>query len=124
MRGAILGLALLAGCARSEAPPAAADASAAAAVAQPVAASDPFPVGKARDVLMGKCQICHSLEYVSQQRLTPQQWEATLAKMAGWGAPIDDAERALLAGELSSRFGPDTPEVPRRLVPTPQGGRP
>jgi hypothetical protein len=57
-----------------------------------------MPPGPEADLARAKCQICHTTEYITQQRLTPAQWEKTIAKMKKWGAPLtDDEERAMVA---------------------------
>lgn len=63
-----------------------------------------FPPGPELNVFMAKCGICHSTSYISQQRLTPAQWEKTIVKMKGWGAPITDDEVAPLTAYFSTHF--------------------
>ena len=55
------------------------------------------------------CQACHSLAYVEQQRMTEPQWVATLTKMRGWGAQLEEGELGPLARALASRRGPKSP---------------
>jgi hypothetical protein len=84
-----------------------------------VAARGEFPPGDAVPVLQGKCAICHTTQYLTSQRLTPAQWEKTLKKMRGWGAPIDDGEQAKLQAYLAAFFTPTLPAAPVRLVAPP-----
>ncbi len=63
-----------------------------------------------------KCSLCHSQDYIVQQRLTPEQWQKTLAKMQRFGAKIDDAEAAHLASWLSSLYAPDLPDRGEKIV--------
>lgn len=76
-----------------------------------------------RSIVLGQCQICHSSEYVQQQRLTPAQWRATITKMIGWGAPITAAEGEALAQVLAEAYPPDRPDDVRVAVPTPGAPR-
>jgi quinoprotein glucose dehydrogenase len=76
-----------------------------------------------RSIVLGQCQICHSSEYVQQQRLTPAQWRATITKMIGWGAPITVAEGEALAQVLAEAYPPDRPDDVRVAVPTPGAPR-
>lgn len=64
----------------------------------------------ARDLIMGPCQICHSTDYMTQQRLTPAQWSATVKKMVGWGAPLTEEQVTALARALAEAYPPDRPE--------------
>lgn len=66
--------------------------------------------------LVSRCLICHNGEMVASQRLTPDQWSKEVAKMTGWGAPLDAAEQKVLAAYLASHYGPDVPPwVPSRV---------
>jgi len=71
-----------------------------------------FPPDPAVDLVHGRCAICHSTQYLTSQRLTPAQWEKTLKKMRGWGAPLDDAEQARLQAYLAAYFTPSLPPPP------------
>jgi hypothetical protein len=83
-----------------------------------------FPAGPEVDVLLGRCAICHSTQYLTMQRLTPAQWEKTLKKMKGWGAPIDDAEIAALQRYLGAYFTPALPAPALAVVAPPDGAVP
>jgi len=97
--------ALALGAAQTPAPPAQAD----LALAEPLVALS--------------CQTCHDASMLSQQRLTPQQWQATVTKMRGWGALLSDQEAALLAAYLAARYGPDTPPVPTPTIAAAEAAR-
>jgi hypothetical protein len=73
---------------------------------------------------MAKCAICHSTQYLTMQRLKPAQWEKTLKKMKGWGAPIDDAETAQLQRYLGAYFTPDLQPATLAVVGPPAGAVP
>ena len=83
-----------------------------------------LPAGPETEIVRSRCQICHTLEYVTQQRLTEPQWEKTLAKMQKWGSPITDEERKRLAPYLAAVWPKelDAPGYPR--VATPPGAVP
>ena len=83
-----------------------------------------FPPGPEVNLLMGKCAICHSTQYLAMQRLKPAQWEKTLKKMKGWGAPIDDAEAAQLQRYLGAYFTPELPPPSLAVVAPPVGAVP
>lgn len=53
------------------------------------------------------CQICHGLEMVVQQRLTPAQWKAEVEKMVGWGAPVPADENDRLLNYLNATYPPN-----------------
>ena len=78
-----------------------------------------LPPGAAVALLQAKCAICHSTEYLTMQRLTPSQWEKTLKKMRGWGAPIDDVEQQTLQAYLATFFTPALGAPPVRVVTPP-----
>ncbi len=84
-----------------------------------------LPEDPARDVVLGKCVICHSAEYVTQQRLTPAQWKGTVEKMRKFGAPLTDDEVKLVSDYLGRNWTPDLPDPrPAKLVAPPQGSVP
>jgi hypothetical protein len=83
-----------------------------------------FPPGPELNVFAAKCAICHSTQYIAQQRLTAAQWEKTVKKMKGWGAPIDDDEATMLARYFSVHFPVDLGPPPIALVVPPPGALP
>ena len=83
-----------------------------------------FPPGPELNVFAAKCAICHSTQYIAQQRLTAGQWEKTIKKMKGWGAPIDDDEATLLARYFSVHFPVDLGPPQYALVVPPPGAVP
>lgn len=52
------------------------------------------------------CFGCHGLPPISQQNLTRAQWEAEVAKMERWGAPVSDSTRGEIIDWLLNNFGP------------------
>ena len=83
-----------------------------------------LPPGPEVDVVRSKCAICHSTQYLTMQRLTPSQWERTLKKMKGWGAPVDDVEVARLQRYLGAYFTPDLGAPVVAVVAPPAGAAP
>lgn len=83
-----------------------------------------LPAGAELDLLNGRCQICHTLEYVTQQRLSEVQWDKTLTKMQKWGSPLTDDERKQLAPFLAATWKKDLPDRESPRVPTPPGALP
>jgi hypothetical protein len=83
-----------------------------------------FPTGPEVNLLMGKCAIGHTTQYLTTQRLKPVQREKTLKKMKGWGAPIDDAEAAQLQRSLGAYFTPELAPPRLAVVAPPVGAVP
>ena len=78
-----------------------------------------LPSGAEIEILNARCLICHSLEYVTQQRLTGAQWEKTLSKMQKWGSPITDEEKTRLGPWLATVWAADLPDRSSPRVATP-----
>ncbi len=66
------------------------------------------------EIVTNACLSCHSPELLSQQRLSPKQWEASVIKMHKWGALIYESEQPELVTYLSDHFTTGMPvaEVP------------
>ena len=105
--------------------PAAAPVAAPAVVPVPVSdealLTGALPAGPERDLALSRCAICHSEQYLSQQRLTPAQWKKTVDKMRGWGAPLSDDEAAVLAVWLGRHYPPELAERRSLVSPAPAG---
>ena len=80
-----------------------------------------LPAGPERDLAMGRCVICHTEQYLTQQRLTPAQWQKTVDKMRRWGAVLSDVEGAQLALWLGRHYPPDLPERRAQVTAAPTG---
>ncbi len=83
-----------------------------------------LPDEPARAVLQARCLICHTADYVTQQRLTPGQWLKTVEKMRKFGAPLTDDEVKPLADYLGRHWTVDLPERRPAPVPPPAGSVP
>lgn len=66
---------------------------------------------QAQRLLQSRCAVCHSLDLVTQQRLNPSRWKATVAKMRHWGAQLSDEEEQVLTDYLAAQFSPDVQEA-------------
>ncbi|MGH9253649.1 MAG: c-type cytochrome [Vicinamibacterales bacterium] len=54
-------------------------------------------------LLNTRCQTCHNLQLVEQQKLDAAGWRRELDKMIGWGAALTDAEKDALIVHLARR---------------------
>jgi len=111
-------LAAVALAAEPAAPPAAAAHDKAALVAGRI------PDAPERTTLEGRCLICHTLDYVTTQRLTEGQWTAVINKMKRWGSPVADDEVKPLAAWLASHWSTDLPERASPRMAAPPGSTP
>ncbi len=66
---------------------------------------------QAQRLLASRCSVCHSTDLIQQQRLPRDRWEATVDKMAHWGAQLDKEEAALLTDFLATYFHPEAGPV-------------
>ncbi len=78
-----------------------------------------IPDDPERSLFQAKCLICHTGDYVTQQRLTEGQWQKSVEKMKRWGAPLTDDEVKALAAWFGRTWNPDLPErrSPQRAAP-------
>ena len=63
-------------------------------------------------------------DYVTQQRLTPKQWQGTVEKMRRFGSPLTDDEVKLLSAYLARYWTVDLPERRPAPVKPPPGALP
>jgi hypothetical protein len=70
------------------------------------AAANPLPGGPNRELVVGACIICHSLETMAQQRLDRATWEDILTRMITYGAPITPETRPRILEYLVTYLGP------------------
>ena len=83
-----------------------------------------MPEDPARPLVQGKCMLCHSAEYVTQQRLTETQWQKTVDKMRKFGTPASDEEAKLMAAYLARYWTTELPAPRAVRVPAPRGSVP
>jgi len=127
----VLVAAALPSCRSEEPPPAPAPKQAPKSVSAPArlpAAAElvkgPLPSGPQADVAHSQCTVCHTDEYLVQQRLSPAAWQKTIAKMQKFGANVSDEQATKLAAWLSSLYTPDLPVRPAPLVEIPAAALP
>jgi hypothetical protein len=89
-----------------------------------VLAAGKLPDDPARPLLRAKCLVCHSTDYVTQQRLTEKQWQAEVQKMRKFGSPLTDEEATALTGYLARNWTVDLPERRPAPGPPPKGSLP
>ncbi len=77
------------------------------------------------ELVNAQCRICHTTEYLTQQRLSEAAWTKTITKMKKFGANVSDADVAALAKFAGTYWNPELP--PRstwKLVAPPAGALP
>jgi hypothetical protein len=74
------------------------------------------------ELINAQCRICHTTEYLTQQRLGEAAWAKTIAKMKKLGAKVSDAEAAALAKFAASYWNPDLPPRTSWKIVTPPAG--
>jgi mono/diheme cytochrome c family protein len=65
-----------------------------------------LPEGEGKDIVAGKCSICHSLDRITATHATQDGWEKIVKEMMEEGAPLEDAEIATVVKYLVKNFGP------------------
>jgi len=93
----------------SDAPRAASDAAQAASAAPHAAAAEVTALrdGEGRDLTVGRCIICHSVEYIpaNAPAMDRAAWQKTIQKMKDrFGAPITDDEAKQILDYLSANY--------------------
>jgi hypothetical protein len=66
-----------------------------------------LPDGAGKPLAEAWCLPCHASDIIRQQRLTKQQWTATVTKMVNWGAGVPEDQKDMLLDYLATQFGPD-----------------
>jgi hypothetical protein len=123
----------LSSCQREEPAPAPARAAASARKPAPAPASmpapaelvtGPLPAGAESEMALAQCTICHAEEYLVQQRLSPEAWKKTIAKMQKFGAVVSDDQAATLATWLGALYPQELPVRQAALAELPASGLP
>jgi competence ComEA-like helix-hairpin-helix protein len=65
-----------------------------------------LPDGPGRDAVAQVCLSCHASAYFRRLRLDKDAWSEKIADMTDRGARVNDAQAAVIAGYLSTAFGP------------------
>lgn len=70
---------------------------------------------QALGLLHARCEVCHSADLITQQRLDREKWTAIVNKIIHWGAQVSPSEQEVLMNYLVAHYYPAAaPE--RRLV--------
>jgi hypothetical protein len=67
-----------------------------------------FPDGPGKDLVVGNCSTCHSLDYIQMNSpfLDKKGWEAVVKKMkVSMGAPVSDQDFPIIVEYLGRHFG-------------------
>jgi hypothetical protein len=82
-----------------------------------------MPDDPAKPIVQRNCMLCHTGDYLTQQRLNEGQWQKTVEKMRKFGSPATDDEVKLMTAYLSKYWTQDLPaaERVRSASPAPEG---
>jgi len=82
-------------------------------------APEDLPDDPARPLVQGKCTLCHTADYITQQRLTEPAWQRTVDKMRKFGTPATDEEAKAMVAYLARYWTADLPppRSPRAALP-------
>ena len=83
-----------------------------------------LPEDPARTLVQTKCMICHTGEYVTQQRLSEGAWKKTVEKMRKFGSPVTDEEQPALVAYLAKHWTTTLGAPIPTLAPLPAGSVP
>jgi len=64
-----------------------------------------LPNGEARETVLSRCQICHTLERVVTYRRSKEEWNDIVGAMIARGAPVNQAETPIVVDYLAKSFG-------------------
>lgn len=76
------------------------------------------------ELVTAQCRICHSLDYLTQQRLGEPAWKKTIDKMRKFGAVLTDEEAASLVTFAARYWNPELPGRTWAPGPPPAGALP
>jgi mono/diheme cytochrome c family protein len=80
-----------------------------------------IPEGPGSNLVYGKCQTCHDLQYVLDAKgLLPAQWKAVLASMQDYGMEASDQEKSKLLDYLTTYLGNNPSPTPPPAKPEAQ----
>ena len=68
-------------------------------------ADNPLPRDRDRQMVTGRCIICHSLEMITQQRQTRAEWAVIVDRMISYGMPVQPGERERILTYLAKHLG-------------------
>lgn len=76
-----------------------------------------LPAGAGRDIVVGKCLVCHAATMITQQHKDTTGWNKTVTQMIAWGAPVAKDKQAALVGYLVEHFPARAAGEPARPAP-------
>lgn len=118
-------LLVLAACSSKSSPPPPADPPPVVTIDRASLLAGKLPDGAPETELANaQCRICHSLDYLTQQRLGEAAWKKTIEKMKKFGARLDDAQVASLATFAARYWNPELPGRTWTVVAPPAGALP
>ena len=81
-----------------------------------------MPDDPAKPLVQRSCMLCHTGDYLTQQRLNERQWQGTIEKMRKFGAPATDDEAKLMTAYLARFWTQElpAPEPKRSGPPAPE----
>jgi cytochrome c5 len=62
------------------------------------------------ELINAQCRICHSVDYLTQQRLGEAAWKKTIEKMRKFGANLTDEQVASLVAFAAKYWNTELPE--------------
>jgi hypothetical protein len=83
-----------------------------------------LPDAPEMEVVNAQCRICHSLDYLTQQRLTDAGWKKAIDKMRKFGANLSDADAAALVTFVAKHWNRELGDREFTLVALPPGATP
>jgi hypothetical protein len=83
-----------------------------------------MPDDAAKPLVQGKCMLCHTGDYLTQQRLSEGQWQKTVEKMRKFGAPASDEEAKVISAYLSRYWTQDAQAAKPVRAAAPPAPRP
>ncbi len=66
---------------------------------------NPLPRDRDRQLVTGRCIICHSLEMIAQQRQTRAEWAVIVDRMISYGMPVQPGDREQILTYLAKHLG-------------------
>lgn len=72
-----------------------------------VLGEDSFPEGPGKTIVLKKCQACHGLDLVRNERGSRADWAGILDEMVNNGLVLNEKDKSLVLKYLSSHLGPD-----------------
>ncbi len=74
-------------------------------LAPAASAQDNLPPGPGKELLTSVCTVCHNLQRVTEKKLSKDEWDDVVDKMAARGARASDEEFDTIVNYLVKNFG-------------------